>query len=250
MPEPNAFAQGVPDVFITAFMEQLGAQAGVGLRRHPDARRGRPVVGAGDVISTARNSTRGQAGKREARLFLVEEELLRVEGEAVLGPAVQGTLAHAGKTAARLFQQRRRILDHHARLRRKVVEEGSETGMKDGNQRLTAEEILALFDLLQQVAGLARRVGGLVGGGQQTRPHIRAGGDHSLPHRVERHSVNGPQAALGGGVVQAQRLHLVAKQLDAYRVLVDRGKHVDDSPAYSEGSGILDYLRPAVAGSA
>ncbi len=122
--------------------------------------------------------------------------------------------------------------------------------MEDGNQRLTAEEILASIDLLQQVAGLARRVGGLVSGGQQTRPHISAGGDHSLPHRVERHSVNGPQGALGGSVVQAQRLHLVAKELDAYRVLVDRGKDVDDSPAYGEGSGILDYLRPAVAGSA
>ena len=240
----------MPNVFITAFMEQLGAQAGVGLRRHPDARRRRPVVGAGRRHLHCAQFHARPGPQREARLFLVEEELLCVESEAVLGPAVQGTLAHAGKTAARLLQQRRRILDHHARLRRKVVEEGSETGMEDGNQRLTAEEILASFDLLQQVAGLARRVGGLVSGGQQTRPHIRAGGDHSLPHRVERHSVNGPQAALGGGVVQAQRLHLVAKQLDAYRVLVDRGKHVDDSPAYSEGSGILDYLRPAVAGSA
>ena len=83
----------------------------------------------------------------------------------MLGPAVQSTLAHAGKTAARLLQQCRRILDHHARLRRKVVEERAETGMEDGSQRLAAEEILASFDLLQQVAGLARWVGGLVSGG-------------------------------------------------------------------------------------
>jgi len=122
--------------------------------------------------------------------------------------------------------------------------------MEDGNQRLTAEEILASFDLLQQVAGLARRVGGLVSGGQQTRPHIGTGSDHGLPYRVECHSIDGPQAALGGSVEQAQRLHLVAKELDAYRVLVDRGKDVDDSPAYREGSGILDHLRTTVAGPA
>ncbi len=76
------------------------------------------------------------SGKRKACLFLVEQELLRIEGESMLGPAMQGTLAHAGETAPRLFQQGRRILDHHPCPRRKVVEERAETGMKDGSERL------------------------------------------------------------------------------------------------------------------
>ena len=165
---------------------------------------GRPIVGAGRRHFDRAQFQARPSGKREARLFLVEQELLRVEGEPMLGPAMQGTLAHAGETAARFFQQGRRILDHHPGLRRKVVEERAETGMKDGSERLAAEEILAAFDLLQQVAGLARRVGGLVGCGQQARPGIGTCGSHGLPHRVERHSVDGPQAALGGGVVQAE----------------------------------------------
>ena len=67
---------------------------------------------------------------------------------------------------------------------------------------------------------------------------------------MKRHFVDGSQGTLGGGVVQTERLHLVAKKFDAHRVLVDRGKNVDDRPAYRKGSRILDHLGAAVAGSA
>ena len=203
MPEPDALAQGMPDVFVAALVEQLRAQAGVRLCRHPDARRGRGASQARrSHLDRAQFQTRSSV-KREACLFFVKQEFLRIQGEPMLGPAMHGTLAHAGETAARLFQDGCRILDQDACLWRKVVEEGAETGMEDGSERLAAEKILASFDLLQQVAGFARWVGGLVGCGQQARPHIGSRSSHGFPHRVERHSVDGPQGALGGGVVQA-----------------------------------------------
>ena len=149
LPESDAFAQGMPEIFVAALVQQLGAQAGVGLRRHPDARCGRPVGSRGGRHLHRAQFQARPSGKREACLFLVEQELLRIKGEPMLGPAMQGALAHAGETAPRLFQDSHRILNHHVGLRRKVVEERAKAGMKDGNQRLAAEEILAALDLLK-----------------------------------------------------------------------------------------------------
>ena len=70
-----------------------------------------------------------------------------------------------------------------------------------------------------------------------------------LAHRVDVDRVQRAQRPLRGRVVEADRLDLVAEQLDADRVAVDRREEVDHRAAHRERPRVLDDRRAREAGA-
>ena len=114
--------------------------------------------------------------------------------------------------------------------------------MKGRRQRLDAEEALARLDLLDEVPGLARGHRGRVRRRKNARPRIRARPWHRLAHRMHHRARQGPQRALGGRIEQANRFDLVAQQLDAQRMAINRRKQIQHRPPHRERPRIFHHL--------
>ena len=116
-----------------------------------------------------------------------------------------------------------------------------------GRQRLDAEEQLPLLDLLEQAARLRRRVARR----RRRRPgcsRARIGARRSAI--VSRTGcrwtlVQRAQRALRRRVVEPDRLDVVAEQLDADGMAVERREEIDDPAAHRERPGVLDHRRRA-----
>ncbi len=71
-------------------------------------------------------------------------------------------------------------------------------------------------------------------------PLLGRGLDQTLLERMQR--------ALGERRERAQRLDLVAEELDAHRLAAGRREDVDDAAAHGDLAALLDALDPRVAG--
>ena len=80
----------------------------------------------------------------------------------------------------------------------------------------------------------------------RVRTSRRAGHDR-LAHRVEHDAVDLAQRALRLGIEPAQRLDLVAEQLDPHRMRRERRVDIDDAAAQRERAGLVDDRRPRPA---
>ena len=186
---------------------QLAPQRRVRLRRHPDPR---AHAAARHHLHRAQLQARPRR-QRRARLLLVQLELPRVQGQPVLEAPVGRALAQPRQAPPRLLGERLRILDHQGRVGGQVIEERAHVRVEDRRQRLDPEELLAALDLLQQVARLRRGQGRRVRRRQHLAARIGARRDDGLAHRVEHHRVQRAQGPLRAGVIQTDRLDLVAE---------------------------------------
>ena len=177
------------------------------------------------------------------RLFLAKEELVRIQGQPVIFHALSRMLAQTTQLAASLFQSPCRILDYQACLRWQILGNGSHACVKSRRQRFNPKERLAAAYMLEQAARLARRMGCVVRGGQNARSWVGALAGHRFPDGVIHEAIDGPQGALGSRIEESKRLHLIAEQLDAHRMPVQRREDVHHGPAHGEGAGILHDLR-------
>ena len=116
--------------------------------------------------------------------------------------------------------------DHHGGVVRRQLEEGAEA--VDGQQLGHVRPVLGLLQRgdLRQLPVLGRQLGG--------------GRD------LDRLGV--AQGALGEGGEPAQRLDLVAEQVDAHGAVLGRRVEIDETPANGELPAVLDLLDAFVAG--
>ena len=115
--------------------------------------------------------------------------------------------------------------------------------VKRGRQALDADEHLAGLELLDQPPRRLRRVRDLVGVLAQPRAHVACAGRDRLAHRMQVHVIDLAQRALRLGIEPAQRLDLVAEQLDAHRMRRERRVDVDHAAAHRERAGLVDDRR-------
>ena len=180
-----------------------------------------------------------------AYLVLVQQERARIEGQAVILQAVLGVFAQPNHLAMGLFQHRPGIFDDQLGSFRQVVEERAHVRVEGWRQGFDAKERLARVDAFQDAAGLAGRVGRVIGRGQDAPARIRACAGHGFPDGVKHQAFDGAERALGGRIEQAQGLHVVAEKFDAHGVVVERGIDVDDRTAHGKGARVVHNLRAA-----
>ena len=114
-------------------------------------------------------------------------------------------------------------------------------------QRLDAEEVLALVDLIEHRARLRRRMRGAIAGLEQALAQPIAAREHRLAHRVHVDLLDGAHGPLRLGIEEADRLDQIAEELDAQREAIERHEDVDDAAAHGERARILDDRHARVA---
>ena len=119
--------------------------------------------------------------------------------------------------------------------------------MERWRQPLDADEHLAGLELLDQPARRLGRVRDLVRVLAEPGADIARAGRDRLAHRRQVHPLDRAQRALRLGLEPAQRLDLVAEQLDSHRVGCERCVDVDHAAAHRERAGLVDDRGPAPA---
>ena len=199
--------------------------------------------------STACSSTRRIPSSAARASSSVQHELGGVERQPVLDAPAGGRLAQLGGVAPRFVEHRLRLLDHEGACppagSRAAAPCARERPAPATRCRRTASPSSICSSKQPR---LRRREDGGVGGRQQLGARIGARRPDRLAHRVQVQLLQRAQRALRAGVVEADRLDLVAEQLDAHRVPVDRREDVDDRAAHGEGAGVLDHRRAREAG--
>ena len=101
------------------------------------------------------------------RLLLGQEELVRVEGQAVVFLAMAARSRAAGSSPVVLAPATAPGSSTTSSVDcGQVLEDGPHALVEDGGQGFDAEEFLAGFDVFEEAARLARRVGSTIGRGQ------------------------------------------------------------------------------------
>ena len=232
----------VLDVAERAGVIELGAQHPqiVDLDAHPDPRR---------VMQLERGQLdpprRGERAELVDRHQVARRRIGQLLAAPLLGVAPLGVgPGVTDRAAARLG-----IDDQPARpvAERQIRRRCDQLVVKRRGQRLDADEHLALLELLDQPARRLGRERDLVGVGAQPAAHVARAGVDRLAHRMEVDPLDRAQRALRLGVEPAQRIDLVAEQLDPHRVRRERRVDVDHPAAHRERARFVDHGRAGPA---
>ncbi len=145
-----------------------------------------------------------------------------------------------GDLGGPLVEQHRVDQRHAGALGQEVGQQGG-AGMQEGHQRLGALEGDPLGEPFQR-PGQAGHQGHLL-----ARACPQGLVEDELAGRVEQHVVDRLDRALVADAEGAQRLDVVAPELDADRVVASGGEHVDDAAADGELAPLLDLRGARVA---
>ena len=140
------------------------------------------------------------------------------------------------------------IVDHHERVFGQEVEHGLGAGQEQRRERLGARRHVPAQQRIDQLVDRARRHA-LARAERAQRlgalDHERAVGQQVARRR--RHHVSERRlAALARRIELADRLHLVAEQLDPHRRGAMGRKHVEDPAAHGELAALLDERHPRI----
>ncbi|GAA2807555.1 hypothetical protein GCM10020219_094240 [Nonomuraea dietziae] len=134
------------------------------------------------------------------------------------------------------------VADEHRRVPRQVVDQQVHLARQHGRERLHALDRHALGQLVEHLGQrgvLVRQRGRLL-------PHV--GGQQQLAARRREQAVVGHlERALVGHLEPADLLDRVAPELQAQRVLLRRGEHVEQAAAHGDLAALLHHVDPGVA---